>query len=113
MSGPLTLLDAGAGDFASGGEGVVVIDERCVRIELGGGQILHPVWPVDRVRWRPKDEVIQFEQPDGASIEISEGDVVGVGGSAVDPSLLHQDESESPNCPGLPFAVTTVEVSPA
>jgi hypothetical protein len=78
--GPLAVIPPQGGADAARTEGTLRITEGCVTLErLGEVTLLY--WPADRTTWDEASRTITFENFDGSSGTVADGDEVVLGGS--------------------------------
>lgn len=78
--GPLAIYPPQDGTDDARNEGTLRISDTCVTLErLGRVTLL--TWPADRTTWDPASRTITFENFDGTTATVADGDEIVVGGS--------------------------------
>jgi len=78
--GPLAVVPPQDGMDTARNEGRLRITDTCVFMEVGGTPTLL-IWPADRTTWSAETQSITFENFDGTTVTVADGDDVVVGGS--------------------------------
>ena len=78
--GPLAVRAPEDGTDTARNEGTLRITETCVYLEARGALTLLS-WPSDRTTWSPGPQTITFENFDGTTVTVRDGDQLALGGS--------------------------------
>lgn len=77
--GPLAVIPPQDGADQARVEGTLRITDDCViLVDLSGPALL--LWPADRTTWNAEDRTITFENLDGTSVSVGDGESVVLGG---------------------------------
>ena len=71
--GPLAVVDSLGGSLALGGTGPIHIEENCVRMTRGNGEMLLLIWHANEVRWDEENREIIYSSaadPDAQPVAI-------------------------------------------
>lgn len=83
--GPLTVVEAPEGGADALASGVIDITDDCVYLRMEGARTedaLLLVWPDERTTWNGEERTITFKDPENGTVEVADGDDVGVGGGS-------------------------------
>jgi hypothetical protein len=101
-TGPVALIDYPVVMEAVAGTGPLDFTDDCVFLGGPDGTLL--IWPYDRTTWVPETRTIVFEDIDGGTVELHDGDMVDVGGGGAPVTGPHVEEfrwitEPAPACP--------------
>lgn len=92
---------------SSSGEGILEVAGRCVRLVLGNGKVLLPVWP-EPSSWDPETETLRAVDVLGERTVLRIGDRIELGGHTGVPEYV---SAPDPACAGAEtFVVASVSV---
>ncbi len=78
--GPLAVIPPPDGADSARTEGTLRITEACVTLERGS-EVTLLFWPADRTAWGEGTRTVTFENFDGSTVAVGDGDAVVLGGS--------------------------------